>query len=812
MLHDVRLALRRCRFRPASTATMILIIALGIGAATAVFSVVDQTILRPPPFAHPDRLVQVMDVYRSAGARSTNLTLEKIAGWQQQRALFEALEGYSHQQADLTADGIEPERVSGFVVTTGLFRMLGVQPSLGRGFADTDGRPASDRVVIISERLWKTTFAGRSDVLGTEVALSGDPHTIIGIMPRRFRLAGNEEDLWLPVHVDNRTASVRAGFVGLARLDPGVDPSSRQKLADTLAADMQAQTPLPSEPFWDIHLEPKKVAGVAETTRTALFVLLGAVGFVLLITCANTASLFLAQLGMRRRETAVRAAIGASRRRLFRQVLIESLVLAGCGGVVGILLATWGVDAIVAAAPSNLTFHATRPIEVDGRIAAVAALMAMVTGVVFGLAPAFRGSRPNVELILKSGTGRGSGRFAQGGLSSALVVAEVAFSLILLTGAALMVRTFANLHALEPGFDPRGTIAVSLSLPTDKYIGEGARSAFFESLRERLAQLPGVSDVAVASQVFGGAGITFVKAEDVDGRAPDAPAGRIHVPSNSVTAAYFHTLRIPLVEGRTFDEEDDEHAVVISRSLARRLWPDGGVLGRRFRLDPHWPWQTVIGVAGDVEARAGDLRTPHHLYRQFARPSTPGGPPPRTRGYAGRVVLVRAADAGTVIPVIRAAVWALDRNQPIGRVAFVEDLYGDAFARERFVLQLMAAFAAIALVLTAAGIFGVLSQVVATRTPEIGVRVALGAQSLDVVRLVASKGAIAVAIGTALGLGGAVALSRFLEALLFQVRPLDSVSFFAVTLVMISVAALACWLPTRRAIHVDPAAALRVEA
>jgi len=787
---------------------MVVILGIGIGAATAVFSVVDQTILRPPPFAHAERLVEVMDRY-PGGARSTTLRPEKIAGWQQQHSLFEAFEAYTRRQFDLTGGGLEPERMSGLVVSNGLLRMLGVRPSFGRGFADDDGRPGGERVVLISDALWRRKFGGEPSVLGTHITLNDVQHTIIGVMPRRFQLTG-KDDLFLPVDVraSSGDTATRHFFTGIGRLARGVDSSSQQKLADTLAARMQSDTPLPSEPFWNIHLARKKVAYVSETTQTALFVLLGAVGFVLLITCANTANLFLSQIGIRGHEMAVRAALGAARARLLREVLTESVLLAVCGGAVGVLLATWGVDGIVAAAPPNLTFNSTSPIEVDTRILAGAAAMTVLTVVLFGLVPAIRASRPNLEWILKSA--RGAGALPYSRFSAALIVAEVAFSLILLVGAALMIRTFANLQALDPGFEPVGLIAMEVSLPTDKYVGEGSRSAFFEAVRDRLVATPGVSDVAGAAGVFGGGGIHYTTPE-VEGGSPSAPKAEVSVPSNRVTAEFFRVMRIPLVAGRTFTDADGSDSIVISKALANRYWPNGDAVGRALKLFANGEWETVVGVAGDIEGRAGGGDTPLYIYRPLARPSVSSGSVPRVRGYVTRAIIVRASDAAAIVPAMRAAVWAVDRNQPIGRVALVEDLYAEAFVRERFVLQLMTAFGIIAVVLTAAGIFGVLSQIVARKTREIGIRIALGARSADVLRLIMSRGLTLLLIGTTLGLAGAVALSRFLEALLFQVKSVDPVSFTVVTVVMIGIGLVACWLPTRRAIRVDPAVALRVE-
>jgi predicted permease len=790
---------------------MLLVIGTGIGAATAIFSVLDTTMLRPPPFAEPDRLVQVMDVYRSAGARSTSLTLQKIAGWQQQRALFEAFEGHAFRQFDLTAVGIDPERVSGLVVTNGLLRMLGAAPSLGRGFLEDDGAAGAEPVVLISEGLWKRRFGGRPDILGTRVDLSGERYTVVGTMPRRFRVGSPDEDVWLPVDVDRPAPSASSPVLrltGLARISAGVDPATRQTQADAIAAWLQREQPLPAEPFWDIHLEPKRVAAVTPATRTALFVLLGAVGVLLLITCANTAALMLSDVEARRRDVAIRAAIGASRARLFGEHLVESLLLAGGGGALGVLIAFWGVEAIVAAAPPNLAHSATRPIEVDLRVLGMAAWTTVATGLVFGLLPAVRGSAPDVERVLKMG-GRGGTRRAA--LPSLLVVAEVAFSLVLLVGAALMIRTFANLHAVERGFDGQGVVAVGVSLPTDRYNGAAARSAFFADLRERLQAQPGISGLAFAAQAFGGAGITFADAGNVEGRGSGAAAGPMRIPSNTVSADYFAVLGIPLVEGRTFTPADGTDAVVVSRSFAQRLWPDGRAVGRSFRLASGWPWQTVVGIAGDVAARAVPGDSPLQLYQPFPPPGPADGDAPRARGFVDRVVLVRASAGEAAVPAVRAAVRAIDPHQPLGKVQLVSDLYGDVFGRERFVLQLMVAFGAIAVLLTAAGIFGLVSHGAAARTREIGLRVALGAPAASIVALVSRRTTVLVGLGTVVGLAAAAALSRFLEALLFGVRPLDPVSYAVVAALMGAVAALACWLPTRRALRVDPAVALRVE-
>jgi putative ABC transport system permease protein len=807
ILFDIRLALRRFISKPGHTLLMTLALALGIGATTAVFSVVDQTVLRPAPFAHANRLVDVIDYSRQQRGGGNNLSPQKILGWQEQPSLFERFEAYAPRTFDVTGTA-EPERIKGLLVSTGLLPMLGVQPKLGRGFLDGDGRPESDAAVLISEAFWRRAFGGQPDVLGTRVLLNDEPHTIVGVMPRRFRLTGDHEDVWLPIDVRSVATQTIRGFYGLGRLAGHVTPEAAQRTADTIADQMQSQTPLPSS--WDLVLERKKVAYVQATTRTALFVLLGAVAFVLLITCANTASLFLSQAAMRQREMAIRSAIGAARSRLVREVLTESLVLAAAGGALGLLFATWGIDAIVAAAPPNLTFQATSPVEIDARILLVAAAMTLATGILVGIVPALRGSRPNVDLALKGATGADAGR-TPSRMPVVLVVAEIAFSLILLVGAALMIRTFANLEGIEPGFTPQGLVGVQIELPRDKYTSPAARAAFYDTLREKLLGVSGISDTAVAYGVPPGGGGTSYGTPEAEGAVPSAAPTEVAVPLNVVSPEYFRTLRIPIVAGRTFTPGESQESMIVSRALANRFWPDGSAVGRRFRPNAGWQWQTVIGVVGDVEGRGGHERTALHTYTTWPTGSNtqPQTRTARQRSYDARMFIARSEDPAAAIPAIRSAIREIDRNQPVGRVALVEDLYAEAFGRERFVLVLMSAFGLTAMALTAAGIFGVVAQSVVRRRREIGIRVALGAGPADVVRLFMSRGVALALGGTALGLAGAFALTRFLAALLFEVRPFDPLSIAGGTAIIMTVALLACWLPARSAAHLDPAETLR---
>jgi putative ABC transport system permease protein len=807
---DFHLAIRRLAARPGYTALLVLIVGVGVGAATTVFSVVDQLLLRPAPFAFADRLVDVLDTNRVTRGGGNNLTPEKIAGWQAQPALFERFEAAAPLQFDVTGDA-EPERISGLNVSIGLFSMLGVEPRLGRGFMAGDGRPGGPPVAIISEDIWRRRFGGQPDALGRALTLNDQDYTVVGVMPRRFRLIQDKESVWLPVDIGaNRGDRTMRSFYGLARLAPGVRLPAAQQMADSIADRLQAASPIART--WDLRLDRKQVASVDPTTRTALFVLLGAVTFVLFITCANVANLFLSHAPLRLREMAICAALGSGRARLIRGVLAESLLLAAAGGALGVVLANWGVAAMLAAAPAGLSFRATSPVEVDGRIVAVAIAMTLVTGLVIGLLPALRGSKPNIESTLRASSS--SARSSFGRVPAALVVFEVAFSIVLLVGAALMARTMANLQAIDPGFEPSGLIALHVDLPTDRYRSLQARGAFFDELFQRLRGVPGVTGMALATGLPPGQGGFSWGALEGEGSSV-APARAI-VPINRVSPEYFGTLRIPLRAGRAFEAGDGDDVAIVSQGLADRLWPGATAVGKRFRIaGARDAWSTVVGVVGNVESRAaGEERTVLQIYDPLTVPrgAAAAAPPPAgRRTYASRLLVVRAQDPSAAIADIKRQVWAIDPAQSVQRVALVTDTYAEAFGRQRFVLLLMSIFSFIAVALTAAGIFGVLSQIVMRRTREIGIRMALGARPSDVLGQVLSRGLALTLAGAVIGLGAAVGLTRVLGSLLFGVSPTDPLSFATVGVFLVAVALLSCWLPARAAMRIEPASALRVD-
>ncbi len=806
LVQDVRYAIRALARAPRVSALVIVMIGLALAANTAVFSMVDQTILRPAPFAHADRLVDVASLVAKKGSGGNILSPAKIAGWQAQPAVFERFEAYAPREFDVTG-AAEPQRVSGVVVSTGLLPMIGVSPHFGRGFVDGEGRPGGPRVALISDALWRRRFGGAPDVLGRDIVLNDEPYSIVGVMPRRFRLLSEDEAVWLPLDIAAVSGdSSTSGFFGLARLRTGLDAGRAQQESDAIADRLQTTTPIARS--WYLKLEKKRIARLNPTLETALLVLLGAVAFVLLTACANVANLLLTNTLRRGREMAIRSALGASRPRLIRQVLLEGGMLAVAGGALGLLLASWGLEALLALAPERMSSMGTVPIEIDARVLMATAILTLITGLLFAAIPALRGSRPNLTPALHGSVTPNADRGTFGRIPSALVVAEVAFSLVLLVGSALMMRTLIKLEAVEPGFDPQNVIALYIGLPTDRYPTQESRVAFFGELSRRLMTVGHVEGVAVAGGVPDG-GFTWGRAI-VEGstRQPDELESVI----NTVSPGYFRLLGIRLIDGRDFQPDEPADAVIISQGLAERFWPDGSAVGRRFRVDDEPQWSTVVGIVGNVDARFAEDRTSLFIYHPWpSRSSAKPVKPPVRRSYDHRLLLVKADNPMAAVPSIKSQVWTLDKNQPIDEIRLVEEMHAQAFARQRFVLWLMGAFAVIAVVMTAAGLFGVLAQAVAQRRREIGIRMAIGASPHDMFKLIVVRGLLLTFIGVAIGLAAALALSQVLSALLFDLSPRDPLSFALVAVLFTVIAAVACWLPARSAMRVQPATALRTE-
>ncbi len=808
LAQDVRFASRMLHRSPGFALTAILTIALGISANTTVFTMVDHVLFRPPPYLAGDRLVQVSGLNKPGGSGGNNLNAHRILGWQEQD-VFERLEGFGPQQFDVSGDGL-PERVSGYTVTTGLFSMLGVSPQVGRAFGPEDGRPGDEPVVILGHNVWVRRFGGSAKAIGASLRLNDEPHRIVGVMPPHF--LNRDDGVLVPFDLISHDGdNAISNFIGLGRLQEGVTAQAAQERADVLAAELNELDPQPRS--WYLAVRPWRLVFLSDLAHAALLMVLGAVGFVLLIACANVANLLLSRAVVREQEMAVRSALGASRGRLIQQGLTECSVVVLAGSALGVAFAWASVRAVVAALPGAAFIDVGGiDLRVDGRVLTFAAGATALTVAACGLVPALRASRPKLDAGLRgvtSGTGRSTSRMA-----GSLVVVEVAVSIVLLVGAALLIRTFVRLNAIEAGFDPNGVVTANIDLPTDRYPTPAAREAFFEELNGALLRTPGVFNTATATGVLPDETAIEFGIIETD----DSPVRRVepdpYVGSLTVGGAFFETLRIPILEGRAFTPADLDDAVIVNQTLASRLWPAGAAVARRMR-EGDGPWWTVVGVAGDVEMRmfASNTRLTLQTYHPLvAREASARAPLPRgRRTFVYRRIFVAASDTAATARTLEQVVWSIDPALPVQRIELLRDRWNRTFAPQFLVVSVMALFSLVAVVLAAAGLFAVISYGVARRTHEIGIRVALGATRTDIFQLVMSRGLALAAFGVVIGLAGAAAVSRTLTALLYEVGPYDVSSFVAVAGGLLAVAAAACWLPTRRAMAIDPATALRAE-
>jgi putative ABC transport system permease protein len=807
-LNEVTVAVRRLAKQPLYSGIVVLVLTLGIGVNTVVFSIADGLLLRGVPYPNAARLVELFNS-DGRGAGFPGLQPDAFAEWGAQTELFERLEGFAYGSFG-AAGSAEPEILAGARVTPGLFPMLGVSPQLGRLFDPGEGVPGRDHVVILSDRLWERYFGADPLAIGRDLTLNDQRYEVVGVMPRGFRFPAGPQDLWIPQAIGAAAESLE----GLAMLPPGVDRTVAQRRVDTMAAALEQSKPRPRG--WKLMLMPFRGDRVNDTTKRALQILLGAVGLVLLVACANVANLFLAQAIVRQRELSIRAALGASRWRLMRELLVEGVILAACGGLLGTLLSVWGVRAALTIAPETQVRWSVNVIGLNHRALIFTAAATILTGLLFAILPALRGSRTDTADALKVKTTAAAG--SQGRVRGALVIAEVALSVVLLVGAALLIRSFMRLQAVDVGFETENLLKVTVSLPTDKY-PRHVRQEFFANLEAAVRTLPGVRAVSAANGLPGGGSIHF---GEIQAEGTEADTKLSIIPGASVAPGYFDAVGIPILAGRTFGPDDTSQSAVVSQSLAARLRPDGSAVGSRFRLGSSGPWRTVIGVATEVRQE--------HLWRasrssagasQFAEyeiyfplwpkvttpPASRSGPV--TRDFNQLVFVVRGDSVMSAVPGIKTAIWTLDSTQPIGEISLASHELAEHLAERRFALTLMAMFAALALVLSVAGLYAVLSQIVVQRRHEIGVRMALGARSADVQRLILARGMALVAIGLAGGLAGAWSLSRYLANQLYEISPRDPGSFAIVTLALIAAALLACWVPTRRALAIEPAVALR---
>jgi putative ABC transport system permease protein len=795
-IQDVTYAIRSTLRARGFAAVAILTIALGIGANTAIFTVVNALLLRPLPYAHPDRLVMVWQDLRARGGPADEwATPGNYADWRRERNLFEEIAVINGWRPTLTG-GAEPEPISGEQVSHEYFSVLGIAPILGRTFAQSDDVPNAPRVAVIGYGLWKRRFGGSGSAVGQRVILGGEPHEIIGVLPSRFRpIVSGAAEIWRPLRIN--TASPSRGSVvlrAIARLPDGVTIEGAQSSASALARQLEALYPQFNEKT-GFYLTPLQDRVVGEI-RPGLMAVFGAVVVVLLIACANIANLLLARGSARERELAVRMALGATRRRIIRQLLTESVLLASIGGIAGLLLGVWAVDALVSLAPSSVP--RLNEVGLDPTVFAFAAAITIATGLLFGLMPAVHASQRDAAHALNDAA-RGGSRVAGRALRSTLVVAEIALALVLLTGGALLMQTFVRLLSADLGFNPENVLVGFVNPPRTTYKTAAEYRAFYDQVLEKAAALPGVQKAALASvlPLSGDSDTSFT----IEGRP--APASQSETPVTwyrEVSAGYFDAMGMTIRRGRAFAEHEPAPSIIVNETFVRTFFPREDPLGRRARFGNNSddPWFTIIGVVADAKARGARESAKVETFVPYWQLTEPG-----------MFVILKSATTGRLAAPLRAAVSTIDRNIPVSGITTLSEMVGDSVSQPRFFATLATAFAALALLLASIGLYGVMAYAVSQRTTEIGVRMALGATPIEVFRLIVGDGMRLAVIGIALGTVGSVIAARWLTALLFGVLPGDPPTLALTAAGLLLVSAAASFIPARRATRVDPMAAIR---
>jgi len=808
LLQDVRYGLRMLRKTPGFTAIAVATLALGIGANTAIFSVVNAVLIRPLPYANANRVVMIWEKRLPDGEQENNTSPATFLNWREHATVFEQTAACLNWTKILTG-GATPERLKVQEVSPNFFSLLGVNAALGRTLqASEDSVDGANDVVVLSYELWQRRFGFDPRIVGRNIVLNGKPQTVVGVMPRGFQFyvshgssGQGQPDAWLPLTFSEKDRSLGRYLQAIGLLRPGVTLPQAQAAMTSLALSLEAQDP-ESMKNWTVNLVPLRTQFVGGI-EPALRVLLGAVGLVLLIACANVATLLLARSKSRGHEIAIRVALGAKPWQVIRQVLIESLLLAVLGGAAGLLLARWSAGALLAIAPKGLI-----PLDgaqIDLSVLAFTAGIAVLTGLLFGVVPAVQSARGRPNDELKEGGRSGSEGVHGGRTRSSFVVAEIALALVLLAGSGLLIRSFSRLMAVDPGFQPKGVLTARVELPSSKYKDDAKVSEFYAQLLERIRQLPGVRS-ASADAYLPFTGIIAGTGVEVEGRPPLPAAEQPEVDVAVVEPHFFETLGIPLLRGRSFtDREAREisHTVVISQAMARNLWPNEDPIGKHVTIhmkDVDVPSQ-VIGIVGDVKHSGLDTTVNATAY----------WPHPEL-AYSSMTLAVRTdGDPLALAQAVRQAVWSLDKDQPVVGIMSMEDLLWLSLARARFSTVVLGVFAGMALLLAIAGIYGVVSYSVAARTREIGIRVALGAQRIDVLRMVLRQGLILAGFGIVIGVASALAATRLMASLLFNISASDPATFAIVAGVLLIVALSACYLPARSAMKVDPMVALRYE-
>ncbi len=808
---DLRFAVRTLIKSPGFTMVAVLTLALGIGANTAIFSLVNAVLLRQLPYRDPAGLVTVYASRPFSGKYP--FSLPDFVDYRDQNESFEQIAAVANFNPNLTDRG-EPERIIGARVSANLFEILGVQAIAGRALQPKDDDPGSPHVVAISYSLWQRRFGGDPNLVGQAIRLNGESYTVVGVLPRDFIFPFVRAGLAVPLVPEADPWTKDRGSVdflrAVARLKPGVTPQIATAQMTALALRLEKQYPKYNSAKEAVNTYPmdEEILGAY---RQSLYVLQGAVMVVLLITCSNLANLLLARANARHREIAIRTALGATRSRLVRQLLTESLTLSLAGASLGLVLAHWGAHALIRLSPAQLP--RADQIAMDGRVLGFMLGIALLAGILFGLAPALESSRTDLNEELK-GEGRGStGGGSRGRIRSLLIVVEVALSLVLLIGAGLLLRSLMRLQSVQPGFDPQNVLTLRLSLPKTRYTSQEDLAAFYRQLYSRFQNLPGVESVGAINSLPMGGMLATVEFTIV-GRPPiearDEPTANLRV----ISMGYLQTMRIPLLAGRSFTEAEDSHAPVvalINETIARRYWPNGNPIGEHLKInDVNSGWRDIeiAGIVGDVKQTGLDAKPSFDIYLSLYQMSPDTIPWLRNNHYW---VLRTKTDPLALAAEARSQVQAVDRDVAAASVMTMEQAIDATVAPRKFNFLLLMIFAGAALLLAAIGIYGVMAYTAGQRTREIGIRMALGAQHSDVLKLIVGQGMRLVLLGLAIGLIGAFALTRVMAGLLFNVSSTDPATFAGISALLAAVALAASWIPARRASKTDPLVALRYE-
>jgi putative ABC transport system permease protein len=806
LFQNLRYTIRTLRKSPGFTAVAVLTLALGIGANTAIFSVVNAVLLRPLPYKDDSRLVVILNKGRNPVAPAN------FIDWRSQSRSFSHMGAAEYWTPNLTGTD-NPEKLWALHITPDIFPMLGVQPLLGRVFLPEEEEAGKEHEVVLSYPLWQSRYAGDPGVVGRSVKLSGETYSVVGVMPRDFKFApfwATKAQLWAPLALGSRVTDRDGSSLRVfARLKPGVTLEQAQAEMSGITSRLEREFPDTNQDMQVVSLREKVVGNI----RPALLVLLGAVGFVLLIACANVSHMLLVRAAARREEIALRTALGAGRWDMFRQFLTESVALAFMGGCAGLLLAVWGVRVLLALSPDGIPRVET--VDVDGYVLLFALGISLLTGLAFGIAPAWKATAVNLSDVLKEGERGSSEGLHRNRLRGLLIGSEFALAVVLLAGAGLMVRTFLALQHVDPGFDPQGVLSMVVGVAGTEQAAAGHTGNFYREVLQKVSAVPGVESASGINHLPL-AGDEWGFSFHIEGRPPERPGEDLVATYRVVFPGYFQTMRIPILRGRDVTDADNLRSpgvIVINEYLARRYWPGEDAIGKRITFDDpakNPSWLTVVGVAKNT-ARSNWVSPPEEevflpYLQNRAYLDTPSPP------FAYLTLVVRASrDPAALAPDIREAIRSLDKNIPISEIQTMNQVVAEANGQSRFYMVLLGAFAVVALVLAGVGIYGVMSYSVSRRTHEIGIRMALGAQSRDVLKLVVFQGIFQALAGVAVGLAGALALSHLMAGLLYGTRPTDPVTFVAAVLVLGGVAVAASYIPARRASKVDPMVALRYE-